>query len=296
MVSPADVTLQDLYLGLLVRARAPIDGRRIVAWLAKNQRLWCAAICGRIPQKTLRVVDGDSAKPRPIRTQGTLRHLLSTADTHWDADSLWLLPTEEPGAIEALVSEGRAWGAEATVGPRDPGELRTPRDLVTLRWNTPKLRFTPGRTSAPPLASHTRRAPRFSEMTVAGIALELLRRTSFNELDGARVARDLVARPDLWIGAWMGISDTVLERDGQRTHAEPVFNTLEALPDEENEGHSVDQLWVLCPNVEKARELVRLSKKGWRVSHGGTLLWSQSSTRKTTGCDGAERVVSFWWD
>lgn len=296
MTRPDELTLQDLYLGLLLRARAPIDGRRIARWLAYNQQHWCAAICGRIPQRVYRDVDATTVKPRPIRTEGTLRHLRSTAEGAWDADRLWLLPTEEPGAIEALVAEGRAWGAEATVGPSHKGELRTPRDLVTLRWETPKLPSAPSHTSAPPLATQKRKTPRFEEMTVAGIAIELLRRTRFNECDGARVARDLIARPDLWVGAWMGISDTVVEQDGVRTHAEAVFNTLEALPDEVNEGHNVDQLWVLCPSVEKARELVKLSKQGWRVTPGSTLLWSASSTRKTTGCAGPERVVSFWWD
>jgi hypothetical protein len=284
-------TLQELYLLLLRHARPPIDGPAILDWLLGHTGLWSAVICGRMPQKIW--PERPEKAGKAIHTPGSLRHLRGLARGEWDADRIWLLPAEGKEATLALVAQGAAWGATVTIGPEDAREMHTPADLITLRWETPPAPSDP--LPAPRERPRSRRPPSMVDIPPLDLSLELIRRTGFNDFDGARVVRDLEAHSDLWRSAWLGISDSVIEERGQRLHPVPVFNTLECLMDEENAGHNADQLWVLCPSLEAARGLVRVSKKGWNVYPASTLIWNRASSRQAAGCVGDERVVSFWW-
>jgi hypothetical protein len=243
-----------------------------------------------MPQKTW-LANGQQGG-KATHTAGSLRHLRGLARGEWDADQIWLLPGEHEGATRALMDQGEAWGATATIGPQEPTNLFIPPDLLTLRWETPPAPRDP---LPAPRARPGTRQPAMFDIPPLDLCLELIRRTSFNDLDGPRIVRDLEGHPDLWCSAWLGINDSVIEERGQRRHMAPIFNTLSSLLDEENEGHNADQLWVICPSLEAARGLVKVSKKGWNVYPSSTLIWNRASSREAAGCAGEERVVSFWW-
>lgn len=292
MLRLSKANLQDLYLALLLRASAPIDGQAIVNWLIEHGDMWSAAICGRMPQK---IFAKDSRGGHlTIRTPGTLRHVRGLAFGKWDADSLWLLPSELKGAATALVEQAAAWGAVVRVGA-DAGEVHTPYDLIGYKWAVPNLQAKP-MPAEPPELPLEGEDPGLLDMSPAAICLELIRRTKFNDFDGDRIAKDLREHRDLWKGAVLGIGDSVFVEKGQRVHSSPQFNTLECLPAEEQEGHNADTMWVVCPSVEAARELVKLSHKGWKVYPNSTLIWNKANSQRTAGCIGEERAVSFWWD
>jgi hypothetical protein len=138
--------------------------------------------------------------------------------------------------------------------------------------------------------------PGLLDLSPAAICLELIRRTRFDEFDGERIAKDLREHPELWRGAVLGIGDSVFIEKGKKIHSSPQFNTLECLPAEEQEGHNADTIWVVCPSLEAARELVKLSHTGWKVYPNSTLIWNKANSQRAAGCVGDERIVSFWWD
>jgi hypothetical protein len=112
--------------------------------------------------------------------------------------------------------------------------------------------------------------------TIQDIQLDLLELASFNEFDGARVKKDLLANKGLWKGAIMG-----------------RFKNFQLLPlrDIDSNVWNVDTLMIL-PQQGKEAELLLLASK-----------WNADEVDFLEGDDinlmyggGEKKVLRLWWD
>ena len=95
------------------------------------------------------------------------------------------------------------------------------------------------------------------DATVQEIQLELLRRSSFNALDGERVVDSLLRNRDLWISF-------LLDRPGLANYAEPsrlLMMGLIKLRDLPDNLWNADMLFVLTPTHAQAQELARIAEE-----------------------------------
>jgi hypothetical protein len=93
--------------------------------------------------------------------------------------------------------------------------------------------------------------------SVQDIQLELIRRTSFNALDGERVYASLMAHRGLWTAA-------LLDRAGVPNYAEPrhlLTMGLIKLRDLPTNFWNADTLFVLTRTRDDARELARIAEQ-----------------------------------
>jgi hypothetical protein len=93
--------------------------------------------------------------------------------------------------------------------------------------------------------------------TVQEIQLELLRRTSFNALDGEIVAASLLRHRELWLAV-------LLDRPGVADYGKPsrlLLSGLIKLRDLPDDLWNADTLFVLTETWPQARELARIAEE-----------------------------------
>jgi hypothetical protein len=120
---------------------------------------------------------------------------------------------------------------------------------------------------------------------VQALHLDLLRRTSYNSLDGERVADSLLANRELWHSAVMA-------------NSAGLGITLRDMAADDTQ---VDTLYILCDVGLASTELVRLAFAAWgadevelqhEVDHEARLY-----SANVNDCLGGNRVVlAVWWD
>lgn len=135
-------------------------------------------------------------------------------------------------------------------------------------------------------------SPRLREATVQDIQLELLRRTSFNALDGEKVHASLLRHRHLWQAA-------ILDRPGVANYAKPgrlLTCGLIKLRDLPDNLWNADTLFVLTPTRRQAEELARIAQdEEW----GGEVCvhTDQAESDYALGVGRMEYgLVSIWWD
>jgi hypothetical protein len=130
------------------------------------------------------------------------------------------------------------------------------------------------------------------EASVQDIQLELLRRTSFNALDGEKVCASLFKHRHLW-------SAVLLDRPGVANYAEPgllLIAGLIKLRDLPDNIWNADQLFILTPTRHDARELARIAEdEEWA---GEIVVYEdQKETDHALGMGRQEYgLMSVWWD
>jgi hypothetical protein len=130
------------------------------------------------------------------------------------------------------------------------------------------------------------------DATVQDIQLELLRRTRFNDLDGARVAASLLRHRDLWLAV-------LLDRPGVPNDAERdllLMAGLIKLRDLPRNLWNADTLFLLTPTREQARRPAQVAEdEDW-----GGMVRVYDDQREIDQSLGTGRreygLVSIWWD
>jgi hypothetical protein len=128
--------------------------------------------------------------------------------------------------------------------------------------------------------------------SVQEIQLELLRRTSFNALDGERVYASLLKHRPLWTAV-------LLDRPGVANYAEPrhlLMGGLIKLRDLPDNFWNADTLFILTPTRELARELARIAdEEDWAGE-----IQLHEDLPETDNALGTGRqtygLLSVWWD
>jgi hypothetical protein len=130
------------------------------------------------------------------------------------------------------------------------------------------------------------------DASVQDIQLELLRRTSFNALDGERVAASLLQHRALWLAV-------LLDRPGVANYAEPGFllmSGLIKLRDLPDNLWNADTLYLLTRTRAQARQLARIAEEeDW----GGEVqvFENQEEIDRALGTGRQEYgLMSVWWD
>jgi hypothetical protein len=130
------------------------------------------------------------------------------------------------------------------------------------------------------------------DATVQEIQLELVRRTTFNALDGEQVASSLLRHRDLWLAA-------LLDRPGVANYAKPsllLTAGLIKLRDLPDNFWNADTLFVLTPTHAEARELARIAEEEeWA---GEVYVYeNQEEIDQALGTGRDEYgLMSAWWD
>lgn len=130
------------------------------------------------------------------------------------------------------------------------------------------------------------------DASVQDIQLELIRRTSYNVLDGERVYASLLAHRDLWLAV-------LLDRPGVPNYAHPrhlMTVGLIKLRDLPDNLWNADQLFVLTRTRAQAREMAAaIGREDW----GGEVLVYEDQ-RELDDAIGSGReeygLLSVWWD
>jgi hypothetical protein len=130
------------------------------------------------------------------------------------------------------------------------------------------------------------------DASVQEIQLELLRRTSFNALDGEKVYTSLLEHRGLWLAA-------LLDRPGVPNYAERgllLTAGLIKLRDLPDNFWNADTLFILTPTRQAAEQLARIAdQEEW----GGEVqvYKDQEETDRALGIGRQEfGLLSFWWD
>ena len=130
------------------------------------------------------------------------------------------------------------------------------------------------------------------EASVQDIQLELLRRTSFNALDGERVCASLLKHRQLWSAA-------LLDRPGVANYAEPsllLMGGLIKLRDLPDNIWNADTLFILTPTRREAEQLAQIAQdEDW----GGEVqvFKELAETYRALGTGRQEYgLLSIWWD
>lgn len=130
------------------------------------------------------------------------------------------------------------------------------------------------------------------EATVQEIQLELLRRTTFNALDGERVLASLEKHRQLWLAA-------LLDRPGRPNYAKPkhlLTSGLIKLRDLDDNIWNADMLYILTRTRKAAKELARIADEEewcgevWTCDDQDELDDALGSGRQEYG------LVTVWWD
>lgn len=133
-----------------------------------------------------------------------------------------------------------------------------------------------------------------TEATVQEIQLELLRRTSFNMMDGERVAQDLMKHRDLW-------QSVILDRMPiwSVNYSELSTLWLVKLRDLAFNIWNADTLIVLTDSEEKLHQLKAIAEgdPGW---HGEVYVYDESKREEIDRSLGTGRqpfvLMAVWWD
>lgn len=130
------------------------------------------------------------------------------------------------------------------------------------------------------------------DASVQDIQLELLRRTSYNALDGERVHASLLAHRHLWLAV-------LLDRPGFPNYAEPkplLTSGLIKLRDLPTNFWNADTLFVMTRTHGEARELARIiDEEDWA---GEVQVYEdQADIDQALGTGRDEYgLLSVWWD
>jgi hypothetical protein len=130
------------------------------------------------------------------------------------------------------------------------------------------------------------------EASVQDIQLELLRRTSFNALNGERVHASLLKHRDLWLAV-------LLDRPGVPDYTEPdllLMSGLIKLRDLPKNIWNADTLFILTRTRALARQLARIAEEeDWA---GEVRLYEdQKEIDRALGTGRREYgLLSVWWD
>jgi hypothetical protein len=130
------------------------------------------------------------------------------------------------------------------------------------------------------------------DATVQEIQLELLRRSSFNALDGERVVDSLLRNRDLWISF-------LLDRPGLANYAKPsrlLMMGLIKLRDLPDNLWNADMLFVLTPTHAQAQELARIAEEeDWA---GEVCVYKDQDEIDNALGTGRDEygLMSVWWD
>jgi hypothetical protein len=130
------------------------------------------------------------------------------------------------------------------------------------------------------------------DATVQEIQLELLRRTTFNALDGEQVVASLLRHRELWLAV-------LLDRPGVANYAKPsllLISGLIKLRDLPDNLWNADTLFVLTPTHAAARELARIAEEEeWAGEVCG--YENQAEIDRALGIGRHEYgLMSVWWD
>jgi hypothetical protein len=130
------------------------------------------------------------------------------------------------------------------------------------------------------------------DASVQDIQLELLRRTSFNALDGERVSTSLLKHRNLWLAV-------LLDRPGVPNYAEPghlLTSGSIKLRDVPDNFWNADELFILTPTRQAADQLARIvEEEDW----GGQVqvYKDQAEIDRAVGTGRQELgLLSVWWD
>ena len=130
------------------------------------------------------------------------------------------------------------------------------------------------------------------DATVQEIQLELLRRTTYNALDGERVKDSLLRHRDLWLAF-------LLDRQGLPNYAEPtrlLMMGLIKLRDLPDNFWNADTLFILTPTHTQADELARIAEdEDWAGDVYVCKDQKEIDNALGTGRDEYGLVV-VWWD
>jgi hypothetical protein len=134
--------------------------------------------------------------------------------------------------------------------------------------------------------------PTLRDATVQELQLELIRRTSFNAMDGERVYASLLRHRQLWTAA-------ILDRTGLPEYDKPrrlLLLGLIKLRDLPHNDWNADTLFVLTPGPEAARELARIiEEEDW----GGEVHVYEDAQEIGQALGTTEPgygLLSVWWD
>jgi hypothetical protein len=130
------------------------------------------------------------------------------------------------------------------------------------------------------------------DASVQEIQLELLRRTTFNAMDGEQVCSSLMMHRDLWDAA-------LLDRPGVANYAKPGFlliSGLIKLRDLPDNIWNADTLYLLTPTRQAAERLAEIvDEEDW----GGEVqvYKDQAQMDSALGIGRQEfGLLSIWWD
>jgi hypothetical protein len=130
------------------------------------------------------------------------------------------------------------------------------------------------------------------DASVQDIQLELLRRTSFNALDGERVCASLLKHRHLWLAV-------LLDRPGLPDYAEPshlLMAGLIKLRDLPDNLWNADTLFILTRTRHQARELARIADEEDWVGEIH-VYENQKDIDRALGTGRQEYgLLSVWWD
>lgn len=135
--------------------------------------------------------------------------------------------------------------------------------------------------------------PRLSEASVQDIQLELIRRASFNEFDGPKVAESLLRHRDKWKAAWM--TRIGLPHDDHRDW----YPAMSLIPLRDLAGNhwNVDTLVILTADIERARELAEVAKSEDWQADDVHVEEHEEEISSALGCYPARSwILSLWWD
>jgi hypothetical protein len=130
------------------------------------------------------------------------------------------------------------------------------------------------------------------DASVQDIQLELIRRTTFNAMDGERIVASLLAHRDLWLAV-------LLDRTGVPNYAKPrmlLTAGLIKLRDLPDNFWNADKLFILTRTREQARRLAQIAdEEDWC---GMIQLYENQEELDYALGTGREEygLLSIWWD
>ena len=131
------------------------------------------------------------------------------------------------------------------------------------------------------------------DASVQDIQLELLRRTTFNAMEGERIVASLLRHRDLWLAV-------LLDRPGVPNYAEPgllLTSGLIKLRDLPDNLWNADTLFILTRTREKAHRLVRIiEEEDWKCDEVRVCEDQQEFGQALGTGRRGYGLVSVWWD
>ena len=130
-----------------------------------------------------------------------------------------------------------------------------------------------------------------TEASVQEIQLELIRRRRFNQFDGRKIVASLRQHRKLWRAV-------IFDRPGLFTSDQSGLSAmcLIKLRDLPMNYWNVDTLFVLCEDVDKARQLTEIAESEQWMADSAYIHENREQLAMALGDSHPEIVVEFWWD